>query len=143
MRLQSLWLVACLAATAGCPEGARIVRAGADTGGGSSAGGPATRLAFIVTPSTASAGVTIDPAAQVAAQDSAGVTDTVFTGTVTIGLGSHPDGATLTGTLTVTAVRGGVATFGDLRIDRAGSGYTFTASAISLIGATSTSFTVQ
>ncbi|OLC04608.1 MAG: hypothetical protein AUH46_03985 [Gemmatimonadetes bacterium 13_1_40CM_70_15] len=142
MRLQSLWLVACLAATAGCPEGARIVRAGADTGGGSSAGGPATRLAFIVTPSTASAGVTIDPAAQVAAQDSAGVTDTVFTGTVTIGLGSHPDGATLTGTLTVTAVRG-VATFSDLRIDRAGSGYTFTASAISLIGATSTSFTVQ
>ena len=72
----------------------------------------------------------------------AGVTDTVFTGTVTIGLGSHPDGATLTGTLTVTAVRG-VATFSDLRIDRAGSGYTFTASAISLIGATSTSFTVQ
>ena len=47
------------------------------------------------------------------------MTDTVFTGTVTIGLGSYPDSAALTG-----------------------SGYTFIASAISFIGA-STSFTVQ
>ena len=141
MSLRCLWLAACLVATAGCPEGARIVRAGADSGG-SRGGGPATHLAFVATPSTAAAGVTISPAVQVAAQDSTGVTDTAFTGNVTIALGNNPSKATLTGTLTIAALRG-VATFSDLRIDLPGSGYTFTASAINLTGATSTSFAVQ
>ena len=142
MRLQRLWLAVALVATTGCPEGVRIVRAGADTGGGSTSGGHATHVVFLVVPSTVSAGVTIDPAVQVAAKDSAGVTDTLFAATVTLALGNNPGNATLTGTLTIPAQRG-VAAFSDLRIDVPGSGYTFTASAIGLIGAASTSFAVQ
>jgi hypothetical protein len=142
MRLRRPWLVACLVLTAGCPNGARIVQAGANASGGSSGGGPATHVAFVATPSAASAGVTLSPAVQIAAQDSTGGTDTLFTGTVTLALDNNPSGATLTGTLTVSATRG-VASFSDLRIDLAGSGYTFTASAFGLFGATSSSFNVQ
>ncbi len=142
MRLQRLWLAVCLVATMGCPDGARIVRAGADTGAGSSGGGPATHVIFLVVPSAVSAGVTIDPAVQVAAQDSTGVTDALFAGTVTLALGNNPGHATLTGTLTIGAQRG-VASFSDLRIDVPGAGYTFTASAIGLIGASSSRFAVQ
>src|SRR5438128_391656 len=136
MRLHRLWLAVCLVATMGCPEGVRIVRAGADNRGGSSGGGPATHVVFLVVPSTVSAGVTIDPAVQVAAQDSAGVTDTLFAGTVTLALGNNPSHATLTGTLTLTTQRG-IASFSDLRIDLPGSDYTFAATAIGLIGASS------
>ncbi len=142
MHLRRLWLAVCLVVTAGCPEGVRIVRAGANSGGGSSAGGPATHVVFLAAPTTVSAGVTIDPAVQVAAEDSTGVTDTLYTGTVTLALGNNPGGATLTGTLTIAAQRG-VASFSDLRIDVPGSGYTFTASAIGLVGASSSSLTVQ
>jgi len=86
MRPRRPWLIACLVLTAGCPNGARIVQAGANASGG----GPATHVAFVATPSTASAGVTISPAVQVAAQDSAGGTDTLFSGTVTLALGNTP-----------------------------------------------------
>jgi hypothetical protein len=90
MRPRRPWLIACLVLTAGCPNGARIVKAGANASGGSSGGSPATHVAFVATPSTASAGVTISPAVQVAAQDSAGGTDTLFSGTVTLALGNTP-----------------------------------------------------
>jgi hypothetical protein len=142
MRLRRPWLVACLLLTAGCPNGARIVQAGANASGGSSGSAPATHVAFLVTPSAASAGITISPAVEVAAQDTVGGTDTLFSGAVTIALGNNPGGATLTGTLSIAAVRG-VASFSDLRIDVSGSGYTFAASASGLLGATSSSFNVQ
>jgi len=61
---------------------------------------------------------------------------------VTLELGNNPSGATLTGTLSIAAVRG-VASFSDLRIAVPGSGYTFTASAIGLLGATRSTFRVQ
>lgn len=142
MHLRRLWLAVSLVVTAGCPDGVRIVRAGTSSGGGSSAGAPATHVVFRATPTTVSAGVTIDPAVQVVAEDSTGVTDTLYTGTVTLALGNNPGGANLTGTLTIAAQRG-VTSFSDLRIDVPGSGYTFTASATGLVGASSASFTVQ
>jgi len=141
MRLRRPWLVACLVLTAGCPNGARSLQAGANASG-SSGSAPATHVAFLVTPSAASAGVTISPAVEVAAQDSLGGTDTLFSGAVTIALGNNPGGATLTGTLSITAARG-VASFSDLRIDLPGSGYTLVASANGLLSATSSSFNVQ
>jgi hypothetical protein len=61
---------------------------------------------------------------------------------VTVAIGTNPAGGTLSGTLTVT-VSGGVATFGDLSINNAGTGYTLTATSGSLTGATSSAFNVS
>src|SRR5262249_60909792 len=61
----------------------------------------------------------------VQAQDSSGNLITSFNGTVTLALASNPGGGTLGGTLTVTA-SGGVATFSDLTLTKAASGYTLT-----------------
>ncbi len=61
---------------------------------------------------------------------------------VTLALGANPGGATLSGTLTVNA-RDGVASFSDLAIDRAGSGYTLTATATGFDSATSQAFDVR
>src|SRR5262249_18563879 len=58
---------------------------------------------------------------------------------VTVALGNNPGGGTLGGTTTVT-VSGGVATFADLSVSQAGTGYTLTASAPGLAGATSARF---
>src|SRR5438876_12363193 len=51
-----------------------------------------------------------------------------FTGAVGVALGSNPGGATLSGTTPVGAV-GGIATYLDLSVNKAGTGYTLTASA--------------
>ena len=59
----------------------------------------------------------------VQAEDSSGNLITSFNGTVTVALANNPGGATLGGTLTVTA-SGGVATFSGLTLNKAASGYT-------------------
>src|SRR5207244_3780420 len=63
----------------------------------------ATRLAFVVQPSTTTAGSPISPPVQVAAQDGAGNTVAGFTGTVTMAIGTNPGGGTLAGTTSVAA----------------------------------------
>jgi adhesin/invasin len=98
-------------------------------------------LAFGQQPGTTQVGAAISPAVTVRAVDGGGATATSFTGTVTIALGASPGGGTLSGTTTATAVAG-VATFSNLRISQAGAGYTLTASAAGLTGATSAPFTV-
>jgi alpha-tubulin suppressor-like RCC1 family protein len=100
-----------------------------------------TQLAFSVQPTTTTAGATITPAVQVAARDAQGNTDTRYTGSVTVAIGTNPSGGTLSGTTTVAAVAG-VATFGNLSINNAGTGYTLTAAASGLTGATSAAFTI-
>ncbi|HYU00563.1 MAG TPA: hypothetical protein VEK85_09300, partial [Gemmatimonadales bacterium] len=101
--------------------------------------GPATHLAFAVQPGTTTAGHQIAPAVKVAAQDALGNAVPTFTGPLTVALGSNPSGGTLSGSTTVSAVSG-VATFGDLSINTSGTGYTLTATATGLTGATSTPF---
>src|SRR5207247_1549313 len=101
--------------------------------------GPATHLAFAVQPGTTTAGHQIAPAVKVAAQDALGNAVPTFTGPVTVALGSNPSGGTLSGSTTVSAVSG-VATLGDLSINISGTGYTLTATATGLAGATSTPF---
>lgn len=101
----------------------------------------ATRLVFVVQPGATQAGSAIAPAVQVAARDSAGNTITTYSGTITITIGTNPGGGTLSGTTAVAAANG-VATFGNLRIDRVGNGYTLTAAATGLTGATSSAFNV-
>ena len=100
---------------------------------------PATRLGFTVQPTSATAGTQISPAVKVAAQDSLG-NNSATTG-VTLAIGTNPGGGTLLGTATVAAVAG-VATFASLSIDKAGTGYTLTATATGLTSATSGAFNV-
>jgi len=103
--------------------------------------GAATQLAFTVQPSTTIAGTAITPAVQVTARDALGNPATSFSGSITVAIGTNPGGGGLTGTKIVTAVAGAAA-FSDLSIARAGSGYTLTASATGLSGATSTAFDI-
>src|SRR3989441_1099337 len=101
-----------------------------------------TRLAFTVEPGNIAAGGAITPAVQVTAQDAAGRVATGFTGNVTVAIGTNPSGGTLGGTKTLAAVAG-VATFGDLSVDKAGTGYTLTAAATGLTTPTSAVFNVS
>src|SRR5207249_2316596 len=100
-----------------------------------------TKLVFTVQPTNATAGVAIASAVQVAIQDASGNTVTSATAAVTVALGTNPGGGTLLGTKTVNA-GAGVASFGDLVIERAASGYTLVASSGALTGATSVPFAI-
>ncbi len=121
---------------------ASVVLCGVALAGCSSAGdgptglGAAAKLAFIGSPSTAVAGGVITPAVQVAIQDAQGNTVTTATTSITVAIGTNPASGTLSGTTTVAAVSG-VATFSNLSLNPAGTGYTLTASATGLTGATS------
>src|SRR5207244_10992826 len=73
--------------------------------------------------------------------DTLGNVATGFADNVTVALAANASGGTLGGTTTVTAASG-VATFADLRVNRAGTGYRLTASAGQLTGATSDPFDI-
>ncbi len=104
------------------------------------AGAPAV-LAFTVEPTAAVAGAAIAPAVEVTARDAQGNVATGFTGDVTLAIGTNPGGGTLSGAATAAAVAG-VATFADLSIDRAGTGYTLSASSGTITGTTSAAFDI-
>jgi Bacterial Ig-like domain (group 3) len=82
------------------------------------------QLVFTAQPSNTGVGLTA-PAVQVTAEDSSNNTLTTFIGGITVAIGSGP--GTLSGTLTQNAIAG-VATFGDLSINKIANGYTLTAS---------------
>src|SRR4029077_5220987 len=106
--------------------------------------GSATHLVVTVQPTTTGAGAPITPAVQVSAQDGFGNTDPTFAGNVTVAIGANPGGGgggTLSGTTTVAAVNG-VVTFTTLSIDKVGTGYTLTAAASGVTGATSAPFNI-
>lgn len=94
----------------------------------------AMQLVLNSVPDTVTAGRLIDPAITVTLTDDSGAVLADSTAEVTISL-QAPNGAKLAGTTTVRAVAG-VATFADLAIDKAGSGYSFVAEAA---GVTATS----
>ena len=135
MRTLLLSSLALLAACGG--PGSGII--GIAEGGGSTTT-PRT-LTFIVQPAGGNADDIITPAIQVAALDSAGATDITFAANVTITIGGNPTGGFLGGTRTVVAF-GGVAVFGDLTIDRPGSGFTLVATAPGARAATSAGFSI-
>ena len=95
---------------------------------------PAVQLAFTTQPGSATAGVAIHPVVAVAIEDASGDLVPSATHVVTVALETNPGGGTLAGTTSVAAVQG-VATFTDLRVDKAGAGYTLTAAAAGLIDA--------
>ena len=92
-------------------------------------------------PTNAVAVTAITPAVAVTIEDAQGNPVTTATNAVTMAIGTNPSGGTLAGTLTVNAVAG-VATFSNLSINAAGSGYTLAASATGLMGSTSIAFGV-
>ncbi|HTE44348.1 MAG TPA: Ig-like domain-containing protein [Gemmatimonadaceae bacterium] len=102
--------------------------------------GTVGKVAFRNNPVTSPAGTAITPAVQVELQDAAGNL-TAAANSITIALGANPSGGTLTGTLTRTS-SGGVATFDDLKIDKAGVGYTLVVSSAGVVSVASQSFTV-
>jgi VCBS repeat-containing protein len=103
--------------------------------------GTANKLVFVGQPSNVNIGASIAPPVAVQVQDAVG--NLVNSNAqVVISLGTNPGGATLTGNVPTNAT-GGVATFGNLRLDKAGTGYTLTATSPSgLIGASSAAFNV-
>ena len=84
-------------------------------------------------PTNVVGGAVITPAVAVTIEDAGGNPVTTATNAVTMAIGTNPSSGTLTGTLTVNAVAG-VATFSNLSINAAGSGYTLAASATGLTG---------
>jgi uncharacterized repeat protein (TIGR01451 family) len=102
----------------------------------------AARLVFIQQPTSTVAGQAIAPAVSVQVQDAAG-NPVHSTAAVTLSILTNPGGATLGGTNPVSAVNStGVATFNDLSLDKAGTGYTLSATSSGLTAATSTAFYV-
>jgi hypothetical protein len=106
--------------------------------------GAAAKLGVASQPSAANAGASIAPAVQFAIQDALGNTVTSATSNITVAIssGTGAGGAVLSGTTTAAAVSG-VATFSNLSLDKAASGYTFTGSATGLTSATTAAFTIS
>jgi len=77
----------------------------------------------------------------VQAEDNSGNVVSSFNGTVTVALANNPAGATLGGTVTVTASNG-VATFSGLTLNKAASGYTLYVSASGLGAGVTSAITV-
>jgi YD repeat-containing protein len=92
--------------------------------------------AFTVNP-----GGTIAGPPTIAVKDSLGNTVTSSNASITVAIGTNPSSGVLSGTTTKNATSG-VASFSDLSIDKAGSGYTLTASSTGLTGATSSAFSI-
>src|SRR5262249_7625700 len=103
--------------------------------------GPATKVVFTQQPTAVVAGDTISPAVTVTVQDAGGNTGTASNPSITLTISTNPGGGTLSGTVTVNAVNG-IATFTNLSIDKAGTGYRLAASSSGLTGATSNTFNV-
>lgn len=100
---------------------------------------PATDLAVLPPDVNVLPGLSFTVA--VVAQDPNGNVDPAFTGSVTLALLNNPGGATLGGTLTVTAVNG-LAVFSGLTLNNPGSGYTLQATTSGLTAGTSPAFDV-
>src|SRR5881628_1607232 len=101
----------------------------------------AVQLAFAVQPSNATAGVLINPGVAVAIQDASGNLVTNATNVVTVTIASTASAVSVADTVSTTAVNG-IATFANLRIVTAGTGYTLMAVSTGLTAATSTEFAI-
>jgi len=106
--------------------------------------GPAAQLAFTQQPTNTVAAATITPAVTVQVEDAGGnpvTTGTGSTASIVMAIGTNPGSGTLSGTTTVSAVAG-VATFNMLSINKAGTGYTLSATSSGLTTATSSAFNI-
>ena len=102
---------------------------------------PATKLVFLSQPGDATAGTAVAPAVTVALVDSNNNQVDTASGAITLALQQNGGPATLAGTTTSVA-GGGLATFSNVVVNTAGSGYTLLASASGFANAQSAAFTV-
>jgi hypothetical protein len=98
------------------------------------------QLSFVQGPVNATAGTAISPAVTVSVQ-SAGLVPVAGV-PVTLSLGNNPGAGTLSGTVTASTNLLGVATFSNLSIDKAGTGYSLTATSSGLAPASSGAFSI-
>lgn len=104
--------------------------------------GAAVRLEVTTEPGTAQvAGIALAPPIVVRAMDAVGATATGFTGTVVLSLAVNPTNTNPAGTLSVAAVSG-VATFGAVQVNAAGTGYRLAATSGALVPDSTTPFAV-
>jgi hypothetical protein len=87
----------------------------------------ADHLVLLQQPTDTAAGQTISPVLVAVVDQYGNVVTSDNSDSVTLSIGTNPSGGTLSGTLALTVVNG-VATFSDLAIDLAGTGYTLHAS---------------
>src|SRR5262249_18605788 len=98
------------------------------------------KLAVAAQPASITAGQQFT--VKIAAVDPDGAVDTTYNGAISVVLGANPGGASLGGTPTQPAING-VATFGDLTLNKSGNGYTLLASSTGLPGTTVTGLNVK
>lgn len=105
---------------------------------------PPTQLAMLVQPSNATVLEAISPPVRVEIRNNAGqvVTSSTLPVTMSITQNTGTPGAVLSGQLIVNA-ENGIATFNNLRINQAGTGYTLTATAPGLTSVTTAPFAVS
>ena len=100
---------------------------------------------FVTQPASTTAATTIlglnGPTITVAVKDSMGNPVKSFAGTVTLTISTNPGGGTLSGTSTVDVING-IATYNDLSINIAGTGYRLTASTTGLAPVVSDAFSI-
>jgi hypothetical protein len=125
----------------GCFDGTGSGLVGISGGNGGNGSNSPPVLGFFVQPNSADVGQVITPPVEVVAQDSVGGTDSSFTGSITISLASNSTGASLSGTTVVRPVNG-IASFGNLAIDKAGT-YTLQASTSGATSIVSGAFTIN
>ena len=101
----------------------------------------ATKLAFLVQPGNTTAGEIITPSVVVEVQNELGQRVIGENHLVTLAISTNPGGGMLLGTITLSAA-GGLATFPNLNIDKAGLGFKLKASAPNLTSADSQAFNI-
>jgi len=111
------------------------------SGNGGNGSNSTPDLGFFVQPNSADVGHVMTPPVEVVVRDSVGGTDSSFTGTITISLASNSTSASLSGTTVVRPVNG-IASFGNLAIDKAGT-YTLQASTSGATSIVSNAFTIS
>ncbi len=106
------------------------------------ASGSGNRLVITSQPSDQVVGGNISPAIQVTVQDAAGNTVTSATTAITLVIGENPGNASLSPSPARVNAVSGVATFSDVRLNRAGAGYTLVALGSGLASAGTEAFDI-
>ena len=104
--------------------------------------GVSTDIAVVTQPSETLPSTSMSPSVVLRITDQYLNTNTDEVSNVTVVIGTNPAGGALTGTLTRAAVAG-VATFNDLKVDTAGTGYTFVGSATGVTSTTTSAFNIS
>ena len=142
MRLWRATVLLTALVTIACPYDGRLTsNRGIAIGGGGGGGSGPDALFFLVQPSDATAGNIITPAVQVVVLDSLRRPDSAYTNALAMTFAVNNVGARLSGTLSVVPVNG-IASFGDLVVDKSAAGFILQVSGAGALSKTSTPFTI-